>query len=106
MIVELELDQGCHGIVVVLGGIVVDVGLAAGVAKIRGALARRHHPLILRYVLPPAVLPVSHRQVVLVEIVFEVGHGAGGKGQEHDRLKRRLQQRRRGVGLLPRAEQA
>jgi hypothetical protein len=84
VVVELELDDGSDRIIIVLRGVVVDVCLGGGVAEGLGAGPWRGDALELTDERPPSLVEGGVVEVAGVEPVFELGHGAGGEGDEDD----------------------
>src|SRR5262245_6339651 len=102
MRVELKLDHRADCVVVILGGIVVDMRLGRCVAKDLRPLARRCNSLVLPHECPPLCIERIIGDRTCVECALEVCHDTSRPGEKNHggAIQCRLEQECNSVGLL------
>jgi len=99
--VHLVLEDRGHGVVVVVGRRVVDVGLGGGVAEGLAAGGRGLDALLLPDDLPPAFVELAGGHALGVELALPFRHGAAAPEHHGDAHGQGVvEEHLHGVGLV------
>ena len=100
VIVQLEFQDCCNSIVIIIGGRVVDVCLGGIVGPLLAAFFRGFDSLELTHVIPPAIVPVVRFQLVRVDVRLPMRHCPRcEENKRHGPGKRVIEEERRLVCL-------
>src|SRR5215467_5160294 len=97
IIVQLKFKHGREGVIVIIGGGIVDVRLAGGVAKLFATRLGRLNALKIAGVLPPSRVPLVRWQIVRVDVRLPMRNGSAGEIDKRHGASERVIKEERGL---------